>query len=352
MTQFTNILEVLSDNYKNKCILVTGATGMIGQNVVDLLLSMNDIFLTNIYIIAHCRNYTKAELIFKDVMDRKDIDFLTCDIKDLYTDKHVDFIVHTASITGGSKQHLDYPMRTISTALEGAKRVLDLALRDKAATVFLSSLEVYGFTGECLEEISENDGGYIDCTDPRSSYSESKRMCECMFSAYAKQYGVETFIARLTATFGAGVSNKDKRVFAQFAHNIIEGRDIVLKSTGKTVRNYCDAADAATALLTILVNGISGEAYNVANMETEISIKDMAQRFIDLYPSGGSNLTFDLNEDAVSLGYNREMRCVLNSTKLLDIGWRPVYNMDDMIRHLVESMKKTNKKLIYGKEVL
>lgn len=340
MNEIDTLLEAISNNYKNKCILVTGSTGMIGQNVIGLLLSMNDIYETDVHIIAHCRNYTKAELIFKDVMGRKDMEFLTCDIKELNTDKRVDFIVHTASITGGSKQHLDYPMRTISTALEGAKRVLDLALRDKAAAVFLSSLEVYGFTGESLEEISETDGGYIDCTNPRSSYSESKRMCECMFSSYYKQYGISTFIARLTATFGAGVSKEDKRVFAQFAHSIIEEKDIVLKSTGKTVRNYCDAADAAAALLTILVNGNPGEAYNVANMEAEISIKDMAQRFIDLYPSGGSNLVFDLSEDATKLGYNKEMRCVLNSTKLLGIGWKPVYNMDDMIRHLVDSMKK------------
>lgn len=340
MTLITKALEVISCNYKDKCILVTGATGMIGQKVVCLLLSMNDTYKTNVHIIAHCRNYTKAELLFKDVMRRKELEFLTCDIKELYTDKHVDFIVHTASVTGGSKQHLDYPMRTISTALEGSKRVLDLALRDKASAILLSSLEIYGFTGESSEEISETDGGYIDCTNPRSSYSESKRMCECMFSAYAKQYGLATFIARLTATFGAGVSIEDKRVFAQFAHSIIEGKDIVLRSTGKTVRNYCDAADAATALLTILVNGNPGEAYNVANMEAEISIKDMAQKFIDLYSSGGSNLVFDLSKDVTKLGYNKEMRCVLNSTKLIGIGWKPVYNMDDMIRHLVDSMKK------------
>lgn len=333
-------VQSLVHYYAGKTVLVTGATGMLGQNIVALLLAMNEKLNANIKVIAHGRNPNKMESVFADYAGNNQLSFLLSDIRTLDTDEQLDYIVHTASVTGGSKQHLDSPMTTISTALEGAKCVLDLALKNKAAAVFLSSLEVYGFTGSDKEELYETDGGYIDCTNVRSSYSESKRMCECMFASYAKQYGIHTNIARLTATFGCGVSKTDKRVFAQFAQSIINKQNIVLKSTGESVRDYCDAEDAATALLYILVKGEAGEAYNVANMDTEISIKDMAIMFTELYPESGSKLVFDLSVDATKLGYNAVMRNVINSQKLLALGWKPVFGMDDMIKHLIESIKK------------
>lgn len=333
-------LKSISYLYKGKTVLVTGATGMLGQNVVAILLAMNDYLGTGIKVIAHGRSAAKAQIVFAGYRERLDLDFVYQDIKELNWEGHIDYIVHTASVTGGSKQHLDFPMSTISTALEGAKRVLDLALKNNATTVFLSSLEVYGFTGNDTEELKETDGGYIDCTNVRSSYSESKRMCECMYASYAKQYGIPAFIARLTATFGHGVSKSDKRVFAQFAQSIINHENIILRSTGESVRNYCDAEDAAAALLTIMVKGESGQAYNVANMDTEISIKDMALRFAELFPESGSKLIFDLSMDATKLGYNAVMRNVINSDKLLALGWKPVFKIDDMIKHLIESLKE------------
>ena len=145
-------------------------------------------------------------------------------------------------------------------------------------------------------------------------------------------------MARLTASFGAHVSKDDNRVFSQFAKSIINRENIILKSTGKTVRNYCDTMDVASALLTIMVKGTPGEAYNVANMDTEISIFDLAQRFIDLYPEAKSKLIIDLGQNATRLGYNPIMRNVLDSSKLLELGWKPENTIDDMIRHLVNSL--------------
>jgi dTDP-glucose 4,6-dehydratase len=229
----------------------------------------------------------------------------------------------------------------LAASIDGSRRVLELALqRNCKGVVFTSSLEVYGNTGISQKNITETDGGYIDTMNPRSSYSEGKRISECLFTAYAKQYGLRAMVARLTASFGDCASYTDKRVFAQFARSIVNHEDIVLKSTGETVRDYCDALDVASALLTILSEAPAGEAYNVANMDAEISIKDLAQRFVDLYPESGSHLVFDLGEDAQKLGYNPVMRNVLDSSKLMGLGWKPEYGIDDMIRHLVDGYKK------------
>ena len=294
----------------------------------------------HVVIIAHGRNEQKLLALYGDLIPKTYFKTSICDIVELNYEGKVDYLIHTAGITGGSKQHVDYPMRTLGNAIDGTRRVLDFSLAKKCkGVVFLSSLEVYGVTNN-LESIKETDGGYVDTMKPRSSYPEGKRVSECLFTAYAKQFCLPAMVARLTASFGYGVSPNDNRVFAQFARSILAGEDIILKSSGETVRNYCDAADVATALLTILTEGTPGQAYNVANMDTEISIRDLAQRFIDLYPESGSRLLFDLQEDATKLGYNPIMRNVLNSEKLMSLGWQPQNSIDDMIHHLVDSLRE------------
>lgn len=319
----------------NKKILVTGSTGMIGQNIVKKIQELNEQENANIRIVAHARDEERYKKAFG-----KSFESIICDITELNYKGDIDFIIHTASITGGSKKHLDNPLKTLFTSIEGTRKVLELALNCNCKkVVFTSSIEVYGNRNLPSEKIKEDTGGYFDPMNPRSSYSEGKRICETLLASYHKQYGLNTISARLAPTFGYGVSKDDERVFAQFARSIIDGRDIVLKSKGETVRNYCDAQDCADALLLLLCQGETGQAFNVVNMDNEISIKDLAQKFIDLYPESGSSLTMDLKDDPVKLGYNPTIHCVLNSEKLMNLGWKPKYSIDDMIVHLVEYMK-------------
>lgn len=330
----SNDLEKL----KGSRILITGATGMIGRSLVKYIEELNEQQNAGIYVIAHGRNPEKLQRLFKD---KENLEMLEADITELAYDKEVDYIIHTASITGGSKQHVDFPMRTIRTAIDGTRRVLDLALKNSCkGTIFLSSLEAYGNTGLDKPVIKETDGGYIDTMNPRSSYPEGKRISECMFTAYAKEYGLRTMVARLTSSFGYGVAVTDNRFFSQFARSILDEQNIVLKSTGETVRNYCDTLDVAEALLYMLCHGESGEAYNVANMDNEISVKDVAQLFIDCTPGTKSVVEFDLGENVAKFGYNPTMRNVLDCTKLMELGWRPRYSVSEMIVHLLDSLRK------------
>lgn len=340
MSRNAYLNEEILNNLKNSTILITGAGGMISRNFVSVISDLNKEYSLGIKIIA---NELKEESLlhcYSQYAENPDFRFLPGDVRELSVEGNVDYIIHTAGVTGGSKKHIDFPMNTISVSLDGTKRILDIAVEKKVkGLVYLSSLEVYGNPGN-KDYIKETDGGFIDPTNVRSSYSESKRMCECMCASYAKQFGVPAVIARLTATFGYGVSYQDNRVFSQFARSIIEKQDIVLKSTGGTVRNYCDALDTAKAFILLLIKGIPGEAYNIANLDTEISIKDLALKFIELYPESNIELKFDCSVDPTALGYNAEMRNVLDSHKLMSLGWKPEYNIDEMIRHLVTSMQE------------
>lgn len=336
-----NSINQLAGELQGKTILVTGATGMLGIQTVNVLLYLKKEKRIDLKIIVLVRNMTKFVSLFSEE-DRKEIVTVTHDFSSTnkIPDIKADYIIHTVAVTGGSKQHVEKPVTTIYTALNSMYQILEMAKNIKVkGMVFLSSLEVYGKTDKQKMSISETDYGYMDPVNVRSSYSESKRMCETMCVSYAKQFQIPIFIARLTATFGVGTRFDDNRVFAQFARSIIKNEDIVLKSTGETVRNYCYVNDAVSAIFYILLRGESGEAYNVANMDTAISIKKMAERIIEQNPDVQTKLIFDLEDDIQKLGYNEIIMKRLDTKKLENLGWKPQIDMDTMLYRLVEYMR-------------
>ena len=327
------------DKLKGSTVLVTGATGLIGGQLVMTLLNANAEKGLGLKVIAAVRNREKAEKLFK-YADKDAIEYLVQDVTAPYSyEGGIDYIIHGASITS-SKAFVETPVETIFTALDGTKNLLELA-RDKQVKgmVYLSSLEVYGVVDMSLESVDEKTFGTIDPMSVRSSYSEGKRMVETLCSSYAHEYGVPVKVARLCQSMGAGVGYNDGRVFAQFARAIIEGTDIVLMTDGSTERNYCYISDAVTGILTVLLKGETAEAYNVANKDTLISIRDMAQMLIDNYPESGTKLVFNIAEDPTKLGYNPKVKMNLATAKAEALGWKAQVGLSEMFDRLIESMK-------------
>ena len=324
----------LYEQLRGKTIAITGATGLLGRCMVHCLLTLNHLKDLNLKIVAIVRNIEKAQHIFNgSPVIYKVHDF--CQQERLDIDVPIDYLIHFASPTA-SQYFVTKPVETMLTGLHGTEQILNFAKEQSMTSlVNVSSLEVYGTVYDDEVALTEDKQGYIDPMQTRSSYPIAKRAMECMCHAYAKEYGVHTKVARLAQTFGAGVSKDDNRVFAQFARNVIAGHDIVLHTTGELSRCYCYTIDAIEAILYILLKGEDGEAYNVANEATYISIIDLA-RFLCKNFNPQIKPIIELKD---GMGYSPMTKLRLSCDKIHQLGWTPRYDLQTMFEKLIQSLK-------------
>lgn len=320
-----------SDKLANTRILITGGTGLIGSMLARCLLALN----AGIHIFLPVRDMNKAERMYSE--DEKEyIHLIACDLIDYLSSLKCpfDYIIHCASPTNGSYM-CNNPVETFELAVRSTQHILSYARRYKVkGIVYVSSLEYYG---QNLDDhiITEEMQGYIDPFSPRSSYPMGKRAAEYLCTAYAAEYGVSVKIARLTQTFGSGIATTDNRVFAQFARSIIQGNDIVLHTSGESAKPYCYTTDCVSAILMILLKGVDGEAYNVANQDTYISIRELAEYLRDKFNPQIRVIV----EEHSELGYAPITKLHLSVEKLMALGWKPKYGLKEMFERLIESMK-------------
>lgn len=322
---------------KNKTFFVTGATGLVGSVIVKAILYNEEL---NNQVIAFVRNEEKAIRIFGT--DTQNLKLCVGDVNlPISCKESVDYIIHTASETK-SRNMVTRPVETLWTSVNGTKNVLDFAVEKKVeGVVYLSSMEVYGITDSEKRQIKEDDLGYIDVSNIRSCYPESKRLNENMCACYAAEYGLNVISARLAQTFGAGVSKEESRVFAQFAKSAINGEDIVLHTEGKSYGNYVYLADAVRAIFTLLVKGERGQSYTVVNPSTTMQIREMAGMVAHDLVSDKIKVVFDIPESN-KFGYAPDVTMHLSADKMESLGWRPKYGLMDMYKRMIRYWEEEN----------
>lgn len=310
--------------------MITGATGLIGSTLVRCLLALDN----GVSITIPVRNKEKAIAMYG--ADASRLNIVECDLMEYCTslDEEFDYIIHCASPTAGKYMN-EHPVETYELAVETTRALLQYARKHTIkGLVYVSSLEYYGQNFDD-QIITEDFQGYVDATSARSSYPMGKRAAEYLCASYALEYGIFAKVARLTQTFGAGVAADDNRVFAQFARSVMAGTDIILHTTGESAKPYCYTTDCASAILTILLKGENGEAYNVANQDTYISIRSMAEFLRDNF-NPQIKVTV---EEHPEMGYAPVTKLHLSSEKLMALGWKPQYDLKEMFRRLMEGMK-------------
>ena len=329
--------SVAWDLLRGKAALVTGSTGLIGGVLVRALAAANARRGLGMRILAGCRDAGKAAALFGRAA-AYGVEIVEWDgRRPAPLAGGVDFIVHAAAETA-SRAMVEKPVETILTAVDGTRHVLELARRANAAAVCLSSMEVYGSPpGD--ETLDEHSFGRVDQLELRSCYPESKRLCEALCVAAAREWGLDVKIARLVQTFGAGVPATDARVFAQFVRSVLAGRDIVLRTDGSSARCYCYTADAATGVLAVLLKGAPGEAYNLGNDATYASIREMAELLLKVTPGARSRIVLDVSEGGRPSCYAPPAKLRVSSAKARALGWTPKTDLAGMLTRLTRSLR-------------
>jgi nucleoside-diphosphate-sugar epimerase len=318
------------DLLNGKTILITGATGFLGSLLIRFFSYLNNVSHRNIKLIALVRNTEKARRLLGD-----NIILIQGDIRNIpQIPFDINFIIHCAAETD-SRKMIENPVEVSEGIVLGTINILKLAYQKGIeSAVYVSSMEVYGLMPDKTDKVDENDCGIIDIMNARSCYPMGKRMAENLCFNYFYQYGLPVKIARLAQTFGAGILETDNRVFAQFARSVINKKNIVLHTDGSSIGNYCYSADAILGLILILLNGTNGQAYNVVNEESTMTIRQMAELVATRVAGGSIAVKYEIPETNI-YGYAIPSQNKLSSDKLRSLGWVPMYGMEDMYIRMI-----------------
>ncbi len=312
------------DLLQNKSIIISGATGLLGSFLVDVLSYRNQHCDMNCKIIVLCRNAERAIARFGI---NEHIKIKACNVADSLPDGINEcngYIVHLASNTH-PVAYAQEPISTITTNIYGTKNLLDWAVKLQSKRfVLASSVEIYGQNRNDVEFFDENYCGYINSNTLRADYTESKRCSEALCQAYLKEHGVDFVIPRLSRCYGPTLLKTDTKAMSQFLFKAVRGENIVLKSQGLQYFSYTYCADAVSGILTAMLKGQNAEAYNIANVKSDIMLKDLAAI---IAKAANTEVVFELPGELERAGFSTAQKARLNGDKTAALGWEMRYDI-------------------------
>lgn len=342
--------DFLWEKLSGRKIMLSGATGMIGKCIIDLLMQYNDncekdVSVSGssdsdklIKIVALSRNEEKARKRLKEHWGKATFHYVSCDVNQKIPQcGQVDYVIHAASNTHPLQYSQD-SIGTITANVIGTKNLLDYAVSNHAKRFcFVSSVEVYGENRGDVDRFQEDYLGYLDCNTLRAGYPESKRIGEALCNAYARTFQLDFVIPRLSRVYGPTMLGADSKAISQFIKKAAAGEDIVLKSTGTQLYSFTYALDVAMGILTVLLRGMRGEAYNISDTESEVTLRQIAGWLAEDF---GLNVVFEIPDATEQTGYSTVTKALLDTRKISLLGWKPQTHMRDGLRRTVESFRQ------------
>lgn len=338
--------EVSTDNvyqkFHNKKFLITGATGMIGSFMVDILMRLNEKrnYCNEIYAMG--RSLERGENRFLRYFENDLFHFIEQDVMDpIKSEVNFDYIIHAAS-NANPNLYATEPAETLYGNFIGMSNILNYSRNcSNPRVLFVSSGEMYG-----LAENSNTDGfseeyvGYVDYSNARSCYPAGKRSAEVLCQSYIEEYGVDALIVRPCHIYGPTMLESDSRAISSFIRNAVYSEDIILKSTGEQIRSNCMVSDAVTGMFYVLLKGITGEAYNISADDSTYTIQNMAKIICSL---SNQSLHFDLPTKEEAKGFSKVPVAILKNQKLKNLGWTSRLTLKEGFSKTISILKNKEK---------
>ncbi len=327
------------EKFKNSTVLISGANGMLASYLVFTLMYLNEINpRLKIKVIGLCRNLKKAKKRFGDLLKNPLLEIKCQDVcKEVKIKGRVDYIFHAASPASPQFYGTD-PVGVVLPNVLGTKNLLELAREKKArGFLYVSSGAVYGEVNKKV--ITEENYGSLDPTNLSSCYAESKRMGESLCQCWHHQHGLPTVVARLEHTYGPTMNlDHDTRVFAEFVSDVVNSRNIVIKSDGLPVRTFCYLSDAVDGFFRVLLKGIPGQSYNISNPEGRISIENLAKLLVALFPEKNLKVVYRRRKKGeIYLENSQKIRPSLSIKKITRLGYQSQVSLGEGFKRTIRS---------------
>lgn len=351
------ILDKLSskekEKFKNSTIVITGCGGFLGYYFMHFFAQYADKLDINKIIgldnfLTGTRDWLETLEKNNDKIVLKEFNVITDDIADIDGANEANLIIHGASIASPIFYRI-YPVETIDANITGLRRILDYYKEKNIdGLLFFSSSEIYGDPFPEFIPTDEEYRGNVATMGPRACYDEAKRFGETLCYIFNQKYDMPISIARPFNNYGPGMNINDKRLPADFAKAVHEGRDLVMYSNGKPTRTFCYISDSITGYLKVLLHG-KLDVFNIGIDKPEVSVAEFAELFSknakEVYDYKG-NVVFEVPEDKEYMTDNPNRRCPVITKAKKHLDYNPTIHVDEGVKRYLQFLKINNGKLL------
>ncbi len=335
------IIERLGDKarvFEGKTVLLTGGRGFLGRYFMEVFGALNQDILEQPVKLVSMDNMITSGKEGGIVPDFKNVKFIKQNIiDDFFWDGSLDYVIHAAGIAS-PYYYRAYPLETLEVAVTGTRKMLELASKKNARMVFFSSSEIYGDPDPKHIPISEGYRGNVSCQGPRACYDESKRVGETLCYIFHGKHGTKTNTIRPFNVFGPGMQETDYRVLPNFASRIKAKKPLHIYGTGNQTRTFCYITDAIVGFFLVIMNGVSGEAYNIGNPNPEISMLDLVKRIKKV---SNQDVSYHVVEYPDSYPADEPNRRAPNIRKAkMQLDFSPEVNLDEGLHRFIDWSNK------------